>query len=116
MLKKNYNFEFSILFTIGISLFIAHCPVLFGDFLRQDDWNATFWNINLFYTHPEFYNSVVEMFRPLSTIFILVGDYFSHDIQNAKYVRLFNIIMLCIASYITYIWLVKFYPIIKYLF
>ncbi|MEQ9115912.1 MAG: hypothetical protein RLN62_03870 [Rickettsiales bacterium] len=113
MIETKIKNDFYIFLFILASLLFAHSPVLWGDYLRQDDWNAAFWNIYKFskiVRHPEFYNSAVEMFRPVSTVFILIGDYISHNIENASYIRLFNIFLLAIASYLTYLWQIRLSP------
>mgnify|MGYP001163951734 CR=1 FL=1 len=104
-----------IVLIIFISIFIAHFPVLLGDFLKQDDWNATFWNMNDLWSHPEFHNSAVEMFRPFATLTLFLADYISLNIENAKYVRFLSIVLISISAYVTYIWQVKFSPEKKFL-
>tara|TARA_X000000368_G_C23042554_1_gene717671 strand:- start:290 stop:2020 length:1731 start_codon:yes stop_codon:yes gene_type:complete len=95
-------------------LIIAHFPVLTGDFLRQDDWNATFWSYGGYFFHPfghpEFWNATVELFRPIGYLILFISDYICLEIENAKFVRFFTIILISFASYITYTWQVKFLP------
>ena len=110
ILKKN----FLIFGFILLCLITAHFPVLTSDFLRQDDWNATFWSKHsLFFLpggHPEYWNAAFELFRPIGALFLLISDYICINIENAKFVKLFTIILMSISAYITYIWQNKFNP------
>ncbi|MEI7489085.1 MAG: hypothetical protein WCJ72_17085 [Chryseobacterium sp.] len=121
--------EINILWLIAAFVFFTHSPVLFHDYLRQDDWSAGLWlrflgtkqcwlevihfkkpvnpwaciaNIQ---THPGTYNSAVELFRPVSTAIFLAGDAIAYNIGNIWIVRSYNIALLCIAAVFTYSWL-----------
>ena len=109
MEKITFNsFKFYIL--IFIFILLAHFPTLTGDFLKQDDWNATFWNLDIITSHPEFFNAALELFRPISILIILISDYITLDIENAKYVRLITIALMSLCAYITFKWQLKFKP------
>ena len=101
-----------IFFVILLCLTIAHFPVLSGDFLRQDDWNATFWSRGGFFFlpwgHPEWWNAAIELFRPVGAIILIISDFISIKIENAKFVKFFTILMMSFAAYLTYKWQNKF--------
>ena len=103
-----------IFLLILLCLTIAHFPVLTGDFLRQDDWNATFWSRGGFFFlpwgHPEWWNAAIELFRPVGAIILIISDFISIKIENAKFVKFFTIVLMSYASYLTYRWQNKFTP------
>ena len=103
-----------IFLLILLCLTIAHFPVLTGDFLRQDDWNATFWSRGGFFFlpwgHPEWWNAAIELFRPVGAIILIISDFISINIENAKFVKFFTIVLMSYASYLTYRWQNKFTP------
>ncbi len=107
-----FKSKFFIYTTILSCLIAAHFPVLSGDFLRQDDWNATFWSYGgaffLPHGHPEFWNATIELFRPVGSLILIISDYICLEIENAKFVKFFTITLMSFASYLTYKWQIKF--------
>ena len=113
-IENFFQNNFLIYIIILSFLLIAHFPVLTGDFLRQDDWNATFWSYGGYFFHPfghpEFWNATIELFRPVGYLILFISDYICLEIENAKFVRFFTIILISFASYLTYTWQIKFSP------
>lgn len=110
--------KFFIFTAILACLITAHFPVLTGDFLKQDDWNATFWSYRgaffLPHGHPEFFNAAIDLFRPVGALILIISDYICINIENAKFVKFFTIIFMTFASYLTYMWQIKFSPNAKF--
>jgi len=113
-IENFFKNNFLIYLAILSCLIAAHFPVLTGDFLRQDDWNATFWSYGgaffLPHGHPEFWNATIELFRPVGSLILIISDYICIEIENAKFVKFFTIILMSYASYLTYKWQIKFSP------
>ena len=111
LVKKIFDSSLCVYIIILACLLVAHFPVLISDYLRQDDWNATFWSRNSLYFqfqgHPEYYNAIWELFRPVGGLILIITDYISINIENAKFVRFFNILLLSICSYLTYQWQIR---------
>jgi hypothetical protein len=110
MIEKFQIKRFHIFFFILVSLILAHIPILWADYLRHDDWNVAWWNYHRLFSHPSLDNAIKDLFRPIAPLFFLPSDYFAKDLEVAKYVRFVNILLLATASYLTYIWQIKFSP------
>ena len=116
MNKLNEFFENSkyIYLTIFICLLVAHLPSITNDFLRQDDWNATFWSRGGFFFlpwgHPEWWNAFAELFRPVGAIILMISDGISVKIENAKFVKFFTVILMSVSAFLTFKWIIKFDP------
>ncbi len=109
-MKIAYSSHLKIFFIIFACLLFAHFPSFTGDFLKQDDWNATFWNLSIISSHPEFYNATIELFRPVSIIIILISDYISYNFENAKFIRFLTVTLMSLSAFITYAWQLKLKP------
>src|SRR5579863_3990132 len=85
-------------------LLLAHSPVLFSTYLRQDDWSAALWNIHHLDSFPDLYIHIVEEVRPVSVIFLMLSDAIAYHMHNAWIARLINILLLGAAAILTYKW------------
>lgn len=88
---------------IAAAVLFGHSPVLFSDYLRQDDWSAATWNL-VIQDHVDLRAHMLDEFRPLSVPFILFSDFVSHTMSNGWIVRLINILLLGLAAILTYRW------------
>ena len=91
-------------FLIAGIIILAHSPVLFPTYLRQDDWSAATWNIHLVFSHVDLRKYAVDEMRPLSIPFILFSDAISHHMDIAWIARLINIVLIAAAAILTYRW------------
>ncbi|MEQ9115911.1 MAG: hypothetical protein RLN62_03865 [Rickettsiales bacterium] len=102
---KTYNIASPL---IMVSVFFALLPVVSGDYLRQDDWNAALWNGKNISDHVEYRNATFEMFRPVSMFIFYLTDMVSLHIEYAKYVRLINVLLIGLIGICLYSWGQKF--------
>ena len=54
---------------IAAAVLFGHSPVLFSDYLRQDDWSAATWNL-VIQDHVDLRAHMLDEFRPLSVPFL----------------------------------------------
>lgn len=94
---------------IAAALTVAYLPVLLGVYIRQDDMEYYSWIGMDASLRFDYFNTVYELFRPVSMPLIIFADGLAYDVVDAVWVRLLNIICLIAIAWLVYRWQLRFH-------